>query len=166
MTLQRIVEFYPAWDKRDPDPKKDYGIHGVELLMLVLGEKGAIQFKVFTNWHLETNQTELDQRTLAKASAGIMDKYVISALYHPMAADLGYHAKLPQYEDQQPIDNDCKWTGGPCYYDGSGLRADAVFRLLVEQGSDAVWKRLEDEYQQQFEGANNEPTTSADNLQH
>lgn len=154
MELQRVIEFSPAWDKRNSNPRKDYGIHGVELLMVVAGEKGAVQFKVFTNWNLRSVQEELDQRLLNHAAAGSLDKYFVSALYHPMGADLGYHAKLPQYEDHQPIDNDCKWTGGPCYYDGSGLRADEVLQLLIEQGSDAVWKRLEEEYQGQFEGAN------------
>jgi hypothetical protein len=143
MTLQRIVEFYPAWDKRSDDPRTDYGVHGVELLMLVLGDRGAIQFKVFTNWMLPHVQAEQDRRTLEKAQAGIMDKYDISALYHPTGADLGYHAKVAQYDDQTPIQADCKWTGGSCYYDGSGLMADDVLKLLIEQ-------RLETEYKERL----------------
>lgn len=149
MSLQRIVEFFPAWDKRSTAPNKNYGIHGAELLMLVLGDKGAIQFRVSTNWHLEHVQSELDQRTLTKRPLDIFD---ISVLYHPMATDLGYHSKVQMYESQTPIKNDCKYTGGPCYYDGSGLNAEPMLRLLIEQGSDAVWKRLEEEYRYRFEG--------------
>lgn len=151
--LQRIVEFFPAWDKRHSQPSKNYGIHGAELLMLVLGDKGAIQFRVSTKWHLPAVQKELDQRTLAKSMTAGLDKFDISATYHPMATDLGYHSKLPMYEDQEVVDTDCKWTGGPCYYDGSGLNADPVLKLLIGQGSDAVWKRLEEEYTYRFEGA-------------
>jgi hypothetical protein len=92
-----------------------------------------------------------DSRTLEKAQAGIMDKYDISALYHPTGADLGYYAKVAQYDDQTPIQADCKWTGGSCYYDGSGLIADDVLTLLIEQGSDAVWQRLETEYKERLD---------------
>jgi len=148
--LQRIVEFSPAFDKRDPNPRKDYGVHGVELLMLVLGEKGAIQFKLITNWMLPHVQIEQDERTLQKAHTGLLDKYDLSALYHPMPADLGYHSKVPIYEDQEPLTDDCKWTGGVCYYDGSGLNAEPVFELLLTKGSDAVWKLLEERYYEQF----------------
>lgn len=66
--LERIVRFYPAYDKRDPDPKKNYGIHGVELLMLVKGEKGAVQFKLSTNWQLPHVTKETVERTIAKAA--------------------------------------------------------------------------------------------------
>ena len=28
--VERITKIYPAWDRRDPNPSKDYGIHGAE----------------------------------------------------------------------------------------------------------------------------------------
>lgn len=47
--MERITEITPAWDKRDPDPKKNYGIHGCELRMYLKGELGTVQFIVYTN---------------------------------------------------------------------------------------------------------------------
>ena len=32
--MEKITEFCPAYDKRDPNPKKSCGIHGVELRMV------------------------------------------------------------------------------------------------------------------------------------
>lgn len=29
--FQEITQFTPAYDKRDPDPKKNFGVHGVSL---------------------------------------------------------------------------------------------------------------------------------------
>lgn len=41
--------------------------------------------------------------------------------------------------------------GKPCYYDGSGLHAERVYDLLLNQGEEAVWKYLEKYYQDTFE---------------
>jgi hypothetical protein len=41
--------------------------------------------------------------------------------------------------------------GSPCFYDGSGLNAAGVFALLVMEGSEAVWERLERYYRSTFE---------------
>lgn len=126
--LERIVKFYPAFDKRDSDPKKDYGIHCVDLLMLVKGEKGAVQFRLFTGWYL----SHLDQKS------------------EPAPADLGYHSLKPIYEDQTPISENCEWLNAPCYYDGSGLNAQRVFDVLLKEGSDGVWRELEEYYNEVF----------------
>lgn len=65
--FERIVRLYPAWDKRTPDPKTNYGVSGVELLMLLKGKKGAVQFRLFTNWQLPHVTDEAIQRVLTKA---------------------------------------------------------------------------------------------------
>ena len=39
--VERITKIYPAWDRRDPNPSKNYGIHGAELRMVLKGELGA-----------------------------------------------------------------------------------------------------------------------------
>ena len=60
--LEHRVEFTPAYDKRDPNPSKNYGIHGVNMKLLVIGEKGVVQFVVCTNWHLPHVQRELEEK--------------------------------------------------------------------------------------------------------
>jgi hypothetical protein len=128
--LERRVTFNAAWDRRDPDPKKNYGIHTVELRMLLVGPKGATQFVLYTGWHW------ID-------SPNVRDLY-------PMPSDLGYHSSTPQWEGQEPFDCDVL-PEGRCYYDGSGLNAQRVYERLLREGSDGVWAELENYYRELFE---------------
>lgn len=135
-TLERIVQFNPAYDRRDPDPSKNYGIHGVNLRMIVKGERGATQFLLYTNWMLPSLREEMRRGP--------------DVLREPMPADLGYHSienPYPGEEWSQQMDCDIL---GKCYYDGSSLNAIPVFDLLVSKGDEAVWKHLEDYYESRF----------------
>lgn len=138
--LERIVKFYPAFDKRSPEPSKNYGVHCVDLLMLVRGPKGAVQFKLFTGWYLPNVVKEHENRA-------------DHLFCHPTPADLGYHAHTPQYEDQEPISAECEWLGGPCYYDGSGLNAQRIYDVLLVEGDEGVWRELEEYYKELFNGS-------------
>lgn len=141
--LERIVKFFPAWDKRSDDPKKNYGIHGVEMKFLLKGDKGTIQFVVFTHWQLPHVQKETDSRPI--------DMRFPYLLHKPMPADIGYHSPKPMYEGQEPMSGKCEYVeGGKCYYDGSSLRAEQVFNILCEKGSDGVWEYMEQEYKERF----------------
>jgi len=40
LLIERIVEFDPAYDERN-NPKGNYGIHGVNLRMILKGSKGV-----------------------------------------------------------------------------------------------------------------------------
>ncbi len=143
--MERIIELTPAYDKRNPDPSKNYGIQGVSMRMVLKGDKGAVQFLLFTNWMLphiykEWKGTKYDDLT-------------IECRYKPMAADLGYHSLSPIYEGQTTISDKCEYLDGkPCYYDGSGLNAEKVFDILVREGGEAVWKFLENYYNEIFGG--------------
>ena len=136
MEFERWIEFEPAYDRRDPAPKKNYGIHGVSVRFLLRGREGVVQFLLFTNWHLPHVQKELDANFLAN-SLGLV-------LYHPLPADFGYHAKVPFYDGQQRMD--CQYIEGGCYYDGSGLDAERFYDILLLEGSDGVWTALEAYY--------------------
>ena len=47
------ITIAPAYDKRNIDPKKNYGgIHGCEMRFVLKGECGAVQFVLYTNWQL------------------------------------------------------------------------------------------------------------------
>ena len=139
---EKIVTFSAAFDKRHPDPKKDYGIHGVDLRFVYKGEKGATQFVLYTNWHLP-RVTEEHRKEMGS------DNYF---LFEPMPADLGYHSPSPQYEGQTSVEEECPYLDGkPCYYDGSGLQAHRVYVRLLEEGDDGVWAELEEQYKRLFE---------------
>ena len=130
--LRREVSMTPAFDKRDPNPSKNYGIHGVDLRMYVIGARGAVQFVLYTDWHLP----HVDEELRAKGS-----------LIGPTPADLGYHSPIPTYEGQENYaHDDCHLLGCRCYYDGSGLNAERIFDVLRSEGSDGVWRELEAYY--------------------
>jgi len=132
--LERITVVEPAYDRRHEDPDKNYGIHGCNLRFVLKGPDGAVQFLVFTGWHLRS----VDGSTWQARDM------------EPMAADLGYHSYMPTYHDQQNM-GPCEYLNGePCYYDGSSLNAEPVFERMLTGGSDAVWKDLEEYYQQVF----------------
>lgn len=138
MEFTREVEFTPAFDKRDSDPKKNYGIGGVDIRFLLKGKEGAIQFRLSTGWNLPHVKAEHKGR------------HTVCELY-PMPTDLGYHSLKPMYNDHSPLTDECGVLDGkPCYYDGSGLAAERVFDVLVSEGHGGVWRELEDYYVKQF----------------
>jgi hypothetical protein len=149
--MEKIVTFSPAWDKRNPIPNKNYGIHGVDLRMVLKGDKGAVQFLLYTNWMLPHVEEELDTKLLVESRQGKLNKYSFSTI-HPMSADLGYHSPISQYEGQSIMSESCNCLDGkPCYYDGSGLDAERIYDVLLKEGSDGVWRELEDYYNMIFE---------------
>lgn len=134
----REIKWSPAFDKRHADPKKNYGIHGVECRWLLKGPEGVIQFLIYTNWMLPHINEETDARPLNSQYPHL--------LCRPMPADLGYHSRVPHYEDQETM-GPCEYLDmQPCYYDGSGLNAEPLLQALLEQGGEAVWKMMEEEY--------------------
>lgn len=145
--LERIIEFDPAFDRRDPVPSKNYGIHSVTLRFILKGELGAVQFIVYTNWHLPSVTKERDLKALTEP----LDQIQLNVLFRPMAADLGYHSRKPMYDDQEMLSDKCPVLDGVCYYDGSGLNAQPVFEILLKEGGEGVWSRLEEEYHTVFE---------------
>jgi len=136
--MKKWIEFTAAYDKRSANPKKNYGIHGVDVTFYLKGRKGVVQFQIFTNWYLPHVQEELDAKNFDHK------------MCHPMPADLGYHSKTKRYPKQTVSFDDCRLTGGKCYYDGSGLNAKPVYEVLLKEGSDGVWRELEKYYEQVF----------------
>ena len=69
-----------------------------------------------------------------------------------MGYDVGYHSPKPTYEGQEAyFRKKCEWLNGKiCYGDGSALRANEWMKILVEKGSDEIWKMLEEEYKELF----------------
>ena len=139
--LVREITFTPAYDKRDADPSKNYGIHGVDMRCLLTGPLGVVQFVVFTGWMLEHIEKEMEARHHDAVGFRIT---------RPMPADLGYHSPKPMYDGNSEMECDLL-PGGKCYYDGSSLNAEKPFRLLKEQGSEALWTFLENYYRETFE---------------
>ena len=135
--FERKTIWRPAFDKRHPDPKKNYGIHGVEVKWLLTGDKGAVQFVLYTGWNTK----------------GVRAERHDEPAHAPMPTDIGYHSPVPMYEGQTVIQEECPYLNDrPCYYDGSGLNAERYFDILTDKGEDALWKALEAYYRARFEG--------------
>lgn len=133
--LQRIVKFSKAFDKRNPEPSKNYGVGGVNCWMILKGEKGAVQFAFTTGIYLPHVLDEWEAKGYANK---------------PMGMDVGYHSPTPMYEGQTQMDNCDLSPEGKCYYDGSGLRGEDWFKIFMEEGDEAIWKLLEEDYKERF----------------
>ena len=136
MSLERKLEISAAYDKHSKEPGKNY-VHGVEMRWYILGPAGAIQFVLYTNWHLKHVQDEQDAR---------LDRQFPHLFCHPLPADIGYHSHVPRYKGQTILSENCDILKGPCYYDGSSLNAHQFYKILIEQGGEALWMALEKEY--------------------
>jgi hypothetical protein len=141
--MKKEITISAAYDKRDPDPKKNYGMHGCTLSFVLTGELGAVQFVLYTNWQLP----HVTEERWSKYE----DDFTRRLLTEPMPVDLGYHSPKPMYAGQTVVTKSCPYLNDkPCYYDGSGLNAEPVYKLMLEGGSDAVWKELEEYYTHTF----------------
>ena len=141
--FERRITFDPAYDCIRVQPcvhgsdkcrgtnAHGHGVHGVDMRWFLIGPAGVVQFVVYTGWHLDVTPP---------------------APHGPMAADLGYHWPTPRYQEQTAMQCDLL-SAGHCYYDGSGLNAKHPWRILREQGSEAVWSYLEDYYESLLQDA-------------
>ena len=154
--MERIVEFHAGFDKRDPDPNKNYGIHGVDIKFILKTEFHAVQFLLGTDWFPAAIQPEQREKS-----------FDFDTRFHriqPQGYDLGYHtdSRFPINEYQKEHSDgdeyisapmDCAlMPSGKCYYDGSSLAADKVRDILLAEGSDGVWRELESYYRDTFGG--------------
>lgn len=141
MKFEKIVQFTPAFDKRHPDPSRNYGIGSVRIRFILKGEKGAVQFYCSTKWYLpETIKEYRNSKGVELLDNKEEDCSGISAW------DLGYHSPKPMFKGQTSDACDIL-EKGECYYDGSGLNAFPLAETLVREGSDGIWKKLEEYYE-------------------
>lgn len=126
----REIWFLPAFDERNPEPKKNYGWHGMDILfVLKKGKTKAVTFRVFSNWHWKDEFYE--------------NIFQIKSLVKPMGASIDYHDIKPHYKGQEKY-GPCDYLGGKeCYTDGSCLQGDVLFKVLCEHGLESLWKAME-----------------------
>ncbi len=141
----RQVEFVAAFDKTDETPSK--GIHGVEMHANLIGPAGAINFVVYTNWHLPETQKRIDAKPPEPRFPYLFHK--------PQPATVAFHHPKPQWEGQD--ETACNLLpGGKCYGDITFTGAAKIFDALVEGGSAGMWAALEEWYVQEFEEETND----------
>lgn len=152
--MEHIVRFLPAHDcikfeckfgskSCYPGSGGSHGIHGVEIIFLSKGEKGVVQFVIFSDWRAQRKEADrIEYRNIVKWGGDYF-----------MVADLGYHSPVPLYEGQPVSSKRCEYLGGkPCYYDESGLNAVDAMYSLVNGGDEGLWEFLDAYYESVFEG--------------
>ena len=139
--------------KCKPNSGGSHGRHGLNICFVAQGDKGAVQFVIYTGWI---------PQYIERSIIGV---YNIKnwATHDPIPADLGYHSKVPMYEGQDVITDSCKYCDGmPCYCDGSGINAEGAMYTLVNGGDEALWKFLDAFYDSVFnDGEYPKPTEYA-----
>jgi hypothetical protein len=100
---------------------------GLEMRLIVRGEKGAVHFYMNTGFRAVTSQSN-----------------------EPFVIDLGYHS-YTRVDDNCTYMGPCKYLDGhDCYYAGSTLAANDLYRIICEEGSEEFWKMLELFYNETF----------------
>lgn len=120
-----------------PGSGGSHGIGGMKLRFVLRGNEGAVSFLLHTGW-----LPEPDLSCLLSERGGFV-----------MPMDLGYHSLKPTYEGQNPGGVCEHLDGEVCYYDGSGLNAEEPFRVLCNEGDEAMWSYLEAYFRHVFRGA-------------
>jgi hypothetical protein len=145
--VSRKVIIIPAYDKRDPDPKKSYGIGSATLVFGLDGSDGCVRFQITTGWHLPHNQEEITHR-FRKEQNNISNYFYNPFLPYP--SDLSYHSRKQIYSGDFHDDH-CEWLNGePCWFMGSSTNAQRIFDIMVREGDEAMWKELEKFYDKTF----------------
>lgn len=120
--FERAVVFEPGFSDPGPRGPNWCGKHGMDMRFLLRGPKGVAQFLIFTGW-VPGDETTLE--------------------LYPSGADVGYHARVAQYEDQWG-QTDCEYLSGPCFYDGSSLAAVDLLDRFKVMGESVVWEELQE----------------------
>jgi len=157
MKMKRQITIEPAFDKRSDIPGKDYGICACRIFFAVIGSKGAISVNFYTNWYLQSTIKEYREQgiyrnQLSGGKESFKTKIDLEKDSTPIkAGSWDYHSKKKRFEGQSFI-KECRYIGigKKCYCDGSYLKADKYLILLLEKGSEGVFKQLEKDYKIEF----------------
>jgi len=131
----RRVEFTPAWDRRDPDPSKDYGVSGVSIHFSLVGENGAISWEIMTSWVLPSTEEMWKSKGLGHFG-----------LFKPTAGGVGFHYP-PEREDLDYLEiGPCNLLG-ECRCDVGFLYGNTMMQRLIEGGEDTLWAEMIQAYE-------------------
>jgi hypothetical protein len=140
-----VREFFanPAYDKRDLEPTKDYGVGGILMNFVIKGDHGAINFVLSTNFVLpQTLEFWQKKKEITK-------QIDLSYWLRPNT-DLCFHGLKPKYEGHKSH-NDCCWMPGKeCYVECDSFGGDEAYQALLTGGSEAMWQYMEKRYREEL----------------
>lgn len=123
--FERILYTTPGYNDRGGP----YGVDGLRLRFVLVGELGATAFLMSTGW-----------APGEKMSPALADLY-------PSGWDRGFHWRSQLYDYLSPGTCDVL-EEGTCYYDGSGLAAEPLLQRFIVEGMAGVWDDLESYYRE------------------
>jgi hypothetical protein len=136
--LDHKVVVEPGHCMLHKDPDKNYGVAACRIWFYAIGPKGAVQFRIGTDWYPEAARRHLS-------------KFPHREERQPQGWDIGYHSRVPIYDGQTSMGL-CDIIGCECYYDRSSLQADNWIEGFICGGTEWLWPKLDELYRCQFEG--------------
>lgn len=122
----REVLFIPAYDHRHGNLLG--GAHGVGIIFVLRGPKGAVTFSFSTHWC--KRETEWDPQW-------------------PSCFEMRYHSRVPLINDEERPGLCGLLNGNLCYSDATYC-ADKTYWRLVHEGHPGVWLDLGEFYDRYF----------------
>lgn len=130
LKYEREVLIQPAYDKRGETP--NYGRHNAEIMFCLRDEerKAAVILTMYTGWEVPSSRAD-----------------GIGHAWEP-SGTVEWHTTF----GAPPDNGKCYWLGDkPCTVPrNEALSSHALIELLVAEGSDALWKRLEELYVEEY----------------
>jgi hypothetical protein len=157
MPLERRILFFPAFDRTDPDPSKDYGVGCLEIRFLLDGPAGSVEFQLLIQAYLPHVMERRLQRLKRDVLAGKSD-FLLRNFIEPNPLDICRWSAERLTEDDTYFDAGISYFRNhlPCYYSyefrnpQDERSVDAAYAALVQGGDAALWKYLEDYYYREF----------------
>lgn len=131
--MERITKIRPAYDKRSDDPKKDFGIHCMQVFMVLKGKLGAVHFTWSTGIFLEETEKRLAKEGHLNWEKLGEDHYFSVA--KAQGYDVGYHSLKPLNEYQ-------KKEGPRWRMKLVKRKADDSGMTTMEKAANMRWKKL------------------------
>ena len=144
--FERIIQTIPPFDKRNPNPCKNYGIGGLSIWFILKGKHGAISLHLGTKLYLAKQFREWHSKGDSYPFTDPTDECID-------CWSVDYHSYKKRYKEQEVCNYNCAWLNDkPCYSDGGSLkgRDDKVVENYLEKGDAWIWEYLEKIYSEIF----------------
>lgn len=134
---QRTIRVRPGWHRCDPNPVKNYGIGGAEMVWILQVGDWAITWELLTDWGMPTEAFNAACPDCDHPRH--QDGYPRA---RPMGGAVQWHAPVPMFDGTELVLDECPITGAPCYRDIGYLIGDDLYARLTTEGDEAVWRQM------------------------
>jgi len=155
----RKIVFFPAFDKTDKDPKKDYGISDVEIRFVLLRAGKGVEFSLSSNWHLphifDRRMDAIREDILVGKERFLWERFAKEFLQEVCLWD-AFHVR-EDGDDWIEFDTfnrlsylDSLHPNKKVWYYWLPDREKVIWTSFLTDGEDAIWNGLESIYNENF----------------